>query len=271
MSREVGSVIAMPPERIVRLAASPFAEPVLTARTFEQAIGHIVEGIERARLRVGERLPNESELSDQLAISKPTLRQALRVLERAGLIEVRRGAGGGIFVAADLVPVDLIDSYVASEEHQVVEALVGRRVLETGVTRLAALAATEEDLEEIQRTIDLLDRHRGHRPLVMRADAAFHRAVSRACHNRALQGSMRLLGQELAPIRDAYRGGPDQDERTLDIHRRQLHAMRVKDLDRLDAVLDEHFRQLEGAFAEALGSTWQDLFGETTGRLPPNA
>jgi GntR family transcriptional repressor for pyruvate dehydrogenase complex len=240
-----------------------FAEPVLTERTFEQAIEHIVEGIERQGLRVGDRLPHEGELAEQLAISKPTLRQALRVLERAGLIAVRRGGGGGIFLVAELVPIDLINSYVASEEHQVVDVLIGRRILEAGVSRLAALSATEEDLDAIQRTVDLLERHRGRRPQVFRADAAFHRAVSRACHNRALQTAMRSLGHELAPIRDAYPGGPEQDDVTLDIHRRQLHAMRVRDLDRLDAVLDEHFRQLECAFAEAVGATWEELFGAT--------
>ena len=82
-----------------------------------------------------------------------------------------------------------------------------------------------------------------------------------------LQRAMRLVGQELAPIRDAYRGGPDQDDVTLDVHRRQLHAMRVHDLRVLDAVLDEHFRQLEDAFAEAVGSSWDALFGEIVGRL----
>ena len=256
-----------PTESAEPLPPGTFTEPVLTARTFEQAIEHVVEGIERSRLRVGDRLPNESELAEQLGISKPTLRQALRVLERAGLISVRRGAGGGIFVAAELIPFDLINSYVASEEHDVVETLLARRVLEGGVTQLAALAATEEDLGEIQRTIDLLARHGGNRPLVMRADAAFHRAVSRACHNRALQATMRMMGHELAPVRDAYRGGPEQDERTLDLHRRQLHAMRVQDRRRLDAVLDEHFRQLEEAFAEAVGSSWDALFGEAVGRL----
>jgi len=239
-----------------------FAEPVLTERTFEQAIEHIVEGIERSGLRVGERLPNEGELAEQLSISKPTLRQALRVLERAGLIAVRRGGGGGIFLAAELVPMDLIKSYVASEEHQVVEVLTARRILEAGVTALAAVSATDEDFDAIQRTVDLLERHRGNRPLVFRADAAFHRAVSRACHNRALQRAMRSLGHELAPIRDAYPGGPERDDVTLDIHRRQLHAMRVRDLERLDEVLDEHFRQLECAFAGAVGSTWDELFGD---------
>lgn len=245
----------------------PFADPILTARTFEQAIEHIVEAIERARLREGDRLPNEAVLAGQLGISKPTLRQALRVLERSGLVSVRRGAGGGIFLASDLTPVDLINAYVASEEHQVVEILVGRRVLEAGVTRLATLAATDEDLDEIGRTIELLERHQGNRRLVMRADAAFHRAVSRACHNRALQTAMRSLGHSLAPIRDAYRGGPEYDEQTIEVHRRQLHAMRLRQLDELDGVLDRHFGMLERAFADAVGSSWDELFGATAGPL----
>ena len=69
---------------------TPFAEPIRATRTFEAAIEHIVEGIERNRLRTGDRIPNESELSSLLGISKPTLRQALRVLERSGVIEDRK-------------------------------------------------------------------------------------------------------------------------------------------------------------------------------------
>ena len=79
-------------------------EPIRATRTFEAAIEHLTEAVERAGLRTGDRLPNESELAAQLGISKPTLRQALRVLELSGLVDVRRGKTGGIFVATDLVP-----------------------------------------------------------------------------------------------------------------------------------------------------------------------
>jgi GntR family transcriptional regulator, transcriptional repressor for pyruvate dehydrogenase complex len=238
-----------------------FVEPVATERTFEQAIDRIIEGIERSRLRSGDRLPNEAELAEQLGISKPTLRQALRVLERAGLVEVRRGGKGGIFLAGDLIPVDLLRSQVVAEEQHVVETLVGRRVIEGGVTRVAALVATEEDFAEIERTVELLAANTGSRPSVMRADAAFHRAVSRASHNRTMQAAMRLLAKELAPIRDAYPGGPEDDKLTLDIHRRQLEAMRRRDLDLLDEVLDQHFSQLEDLFARAVGASREELFG----------
>ena len=73
-----------------------FVEPVRTSRTFEAAIENLLEGIERATLHLDDRLPTEEQLAGQLGISKPTLRQALRVLERSGLLRVRAaGANEG--------------------------------------------------------------------------------------------------------------------------------------------------------------------------------
>jgi DNA-binding FadR family transcriptional regulator len=158
---------------------------------------------------------------------------------------------------------------VAAEEGLVVETLVARRILEGGVTRLATIAAREEDFEEMERTVALLASAAGGRDQVMRADAAFHRAVSRASGNRSMQAAMRELARELAPIRDAYSGDPRDDKHTLDIHRRQVQAMRRGDLDALDRILDEHFRQLEDLFASAVGSSWRKLFAATVRNLPP--
>jgi GntR family transcriptional repressor for pyruvate dehydrogenase complex len=236
--------------------ARPFAiEPIRATRTFESAIEHLTEAIERAHLRRGDRLPSESELAAALGISKPTLRQALRVLELAGLVSVRRGKGGGITVAGDLVPTVALSTAVAVEETAIADVLRARRVLERAVAFEALARATEADLAELGRTIDLLERHLGERASVMRADAMFHRAMVRACHNATIQAAMRGLSRALAPIRDAYSGGIDRDRATLDVHRRQLDALRRHDEAALDRVLDEHLRMLEDAFAEALSPT----------------
>ena len=144
-----------------------FVEPVRTSRTFEAAIENLLEGIERARLRQDDRLPTEEQLAGQLGISKPTLRQALRVLERSGLLRVRAGKGGGIFMASEVVPVDAISHNVAVEAEDAVDALSGRRVLEGAVTVMAARAATEEDYAGIERTNELMRRSIGDRPRVM--------------------------------------------------------------------------------------------------------
>jgi len=241
-------------------------EPVRTTRTFESAIEHLTEAIEQAGLRTGDKLPNESVLAERLGISKPTLRQALRVLELSGLVEVRRGKSGGIFVVTDLVPSVAIFTAVKLEEAAAIDVLRARRVLERAVAQEAMRVATAPDLVELERTVELLERHLGERPSVMRADAMFHRALVRSCRNETIQAAMRGVGRGLAPIRDAYSGGVPYDRQTLDVHRRQIAAMRGRDEDALDKVLDDHFRMLEAQFAKAIGRRWVDLFGSRARR-----
>jgi DNA-binding FadR family transcriptional regulator len=129
-------------------------------------------------------------------------------------------------------------------------------------------SATAADISELQHTIDLLERHLGERPSVMRADAMFHRALVRACRNDTIQTAMRGVARGLAPIRDAYSGGVSYDRQTLDVHRRQLHAIERRDADELDVVLDDHFRMLEAQFAKGIGRRWSDLFGSRAAAGP---
>jgi GntR family transcriptional repressor for pyruvate dehydrogenase complex len=243
--------------------AQPLFNPVRSTRTFEAAIASILEGIERARLRAGDRLPPEPELAAELAISVPTLRQALVVLSRAGVLEMRPGASGGIFLLSDLIPTEAISHAVAFEEDVAIDTLRARRLLEPAVALHASRVATADDYAELERTIELLRGHLGNRPLVMRADAMFHRALVRACHNRTLQEALQVVARGLAPIRDAYGGGIDADRETLSVHARQVEAMRSRDEDELLAVVDDHLRLLEEPFAKAIGRRWRDLFGRT--------
>src|SRR6185437_2246149 len=175
---------------------------------------------------------------------------------------------GGICVATDLVPAVALYSAVKLEEQSAIDVLRARRVLERAVAHEATRSATRADFAAIERTIDLLERHLGERPSVMRADAMFHRALVRSCHNETIQTAMRGVARGLSPIRDAYSGGVSYDRQTLDVHRRQLTAMRGRDETELDGVLDEHFRMLETQFAKGIGRRWGDLFGVRARRAP---
>jgi GntR family transcriptional repressor for pyruvate dehydrogenase complex len=128
-------------------AARFSVEPVRTTRTFEAAIEHLTEAIERAGLRTGERLPSEGALAEQLGISKPTLRQALRVLELSGLVQVRRGKAGGIFVVTDLVPSVAIFTAVKLEEEAAVDVLRARQIRGRAAAHQAMRTATSSDLD----------------------------------------------------------------------------------------------------------------------------
>ena len=82
--------------------------PVGPRRTFEGAVEQIAERIRVGELAQGERLPSERDLAAAMRISRPTLREAVRVLADAGVLAVRPGSGGGIFVASDYVPIELL-------------------------------------------------------------------------------------------------------------------------------------------------------------------
>jgi DNA-binding GntR family transcriptional regulator len=72
-------------------------------------------------------------------------------------------------------------------------------------------------------------------------------------------------------VRRAYPPSATEHERTLDVHRRQLAAMRARDLAAVRVVLDEHFRILEETVAARRGNTWDELFAPATtaGRAAP--
>jgi GntR family transcriptional repressor for pyruvate dehydrogenase complex len=245
----------------------PFVSPVRSTRTFESAIDHIIEGIERARLRQGDRLPNEGELARQLGISKPTLRQALRVLERSGLLTVKQGNAGGIFLASDYLATEAISSNVASEEHSVLETLRARRVIESAIAHEALVVATADDLAEIERTVELLRAPGISSAQLLRADMMFHRAVARAAYNRVLEQALQVVYRHLAPVRDV---GSESDEADVvrAIHRRQFDAMLARDPALLESALDHHFHFLEDRLARSLGRPWAELFAEPR---PPGA
>jgi GntR family transcriptional repressor for pyruvate dehydrogenase complex len=237
-----------------------FVDPIESTRTFEAAIEHLVEGIERAGLRPGARLPTERELATDLNISIPTLRQALTVLARTGLLAAKQGKGGGWFLSSDLIPADAISAAVAIEEDLAIESLRARRLVESSVARYVALTATDADIAQLEWSNELLASHIDDRAAVMEADAAFHRALVRAARNRPLQEAMRPISRQLHAIRDAYGGGREDNLKTLRLHRRQTEAIRNRDLDELGKVLDLHLRMLEDAFAAAIGRSPRELF-----------
>ena len=123
----------------------PKASDVVIAEIRERILFH--------RLPVGTRLPNETELMEQYGLGRVTIREALRVLERDGLVDIRRGPTGGIFVRhTDISQVsDAMAMLFRFSDTTLGEASEFRSLLEPRVARLAALNATDAQLEQIAK------------------------------------------------------------------------------------------------------------------------
>ena len=216
----------------------------------------IVDAISASRLRIGDRLPAERVLATQMAVSRPTIREALKVLARAGVLEVvGSGRGGGAYVRSDFVPPTLFEGQEDLRVSEVAGVLVTRRLLEPRLAQLAAVYATDEDIERLERTIELQSAATGDRARFLALDSRFHLQIAESAHNATIEAVMRVfirrleLAQDLALRRRA--------EMTWSVavadHRRILGALVGRDPDAAEARLFDHLAILEDAWAEESG------------------
>jgi len=222
--------------------------PVRTANAFEQTVERIGRAIRMGLLRPGQQLPSERELALQLALSRSTVREALRVLAEAGYLEARRGRGGGTFVTEVLPQLEARDPHDVARElgPRLPGILRYRRVIELGSAELAAERATADDRARLAVLIDeaeciSIDDYPAYRSL----DAHLHVTLA------GISGSLELVRavtEVHATISDLMVGMPRAHETLVNSqgqHRRLLAAVEAHDRDAARVAMREHVDGIE--------------------------
>ncbi|BCB92083.1 GntR family transcriptional regulator [Phytohabitans suffuscus] len=225
--------------------------PVRTRRPFEEAVAQIADAIRAGDLGLGDRLPPERTLATQLDISRPTLREAVKVLVNAGVLDVKPGPAGGIFVRSDVIPREVNAEDWQVRIGEVTDLLEARRLIQPRVAQLAGLRATESDFETMSTTLDLLARSMKDRNRFLQLDERFQLSIARAAHNRVLLEQMRHLLYQLRSAKDyALRDGISDSQWALDSLNRLLKAIMRRDPRLIEREMDEHLSYLEQLWAE---------------------
>ncbi len=192
----------------------------------DQALDQLRVTVESGEWPVGERIPNETVLAGRLGVGRNTVREAVRVLVHAGLLETRQG--DGTYVRARLDPAEALRRI---ERAELFEQLETRIALESEAARLAALRWQPADLRELREA--LAARAAAGEDLTRRIDhdQRFHEAVARAAHNRALLALYRYFSSAVARTielteRDAELPEPSQAD-----HEKLLDAIELRDAD----------------------------------------
>ncbi len=200
----------------------------------------------KSRWGVGEKLPNEVQLSEQLSISRGTVREAVRVLVSHGYLETRQGSGTYVLSATDTTrPLTMMRRATLRDQFE------ARLALDAEAARLAALRQTPHVIADLRRLLTERGNYDGRdKAGFVARDFAFHLGVVAASRNSVLANMYEFfsriigetieatLGQELrepdmaahAAIVDAIESGdPDRAEATV----RQFMAPVLRDLERL--------------------------------------
>jgi GntR family transcriptional repressor for pyruvate dehydrogenase complex len=207
---------------------------------------YVAEQIRRViLLRVAEpggRLPYEQELAAALGVSRSTITHALRLLEREGLVEVRRGRGGGVFslgVNADGADPEVVDA-LRAERDDIVAAVELRAVVEPAVAALAAERAAPGQLDALEALNEEMRNAEGDDHRFMRADTQFHLEVAAAAASELLADAVERGRLTLARALEALPDSPAWHERSVHQHERLLAALRHGDAAKSRAAMARH-------------------------------
>ena len=230
----------------------PF-EPVQQEKLSQGVIRQIEDLILRGILRQGERLPSERELSEQMKVSRPSLREALSDLQERGLLTAKMGAGvfvADVFGSAFAPP---LVKLFATHEKAVFDYISFRRDMEGLAAERAAKFATDTDLRVIDTIFEKMSAAHGKRDPADEAhlDADFHLAIIEASHNVVMLHMMRSM-YELLREGVFYNRAVMFKQRTtrdmlLEQHRRINLALQARDANAARAAVEAHLGFVETA------------------------
>ena len=223
------------------------------ARLSEDVAVDVVERIVRGELPPGSALPNEASLCAFYQVSRPVVREALKVVEQKGLIRIRRGDGTTVLPKSEWILLDstilrlLLDGDDADALRRNMISL--RRSLEAGMTASSVGRLDQRDFEEMERLIDVLDTATD--PEVLgAANTGFHDLIYTASGDDVSRAVVRqLVGvvQELTPVTF----GRDHFNESNRAHREVFERLRAGDANGASAAMADH-----------ISTHW--LFGNTT-------
>lgn len=213
-------------------------------RVYEDVIEQIEHLILEGNLAPGDVLPTERELATAFGISRGTLREAFRILEREGLIEAR--PGGGRFLSKNVSKAEDQKRMLENiERATIIELLEAREIFETGIVELAVKRATRQDIAEIEDALARWGKIDTDSDDPGKPDQAFHLAIAKATHNVVLVNLIELHMGLLQKTATKTVDIPGRRAEVYTEHLRILQAIKEKDPHKAKAALLHHIGQVK--------------------------
>jgi GntR family transcriptional regulator, transcriptional repressor for pyruvate dehydrogenase complex len=228
-------------------------------RIHESVADQIRQAIFGGLLTSGHKLPPEREMAERFQTSRVALREALRALEKEGMITIRQGFGGGAFVGdfdnALRVLLDSLNTVVKLGRAKSAHLSEVRTILEPEITSLASLRATSADLRAIEAVVLAQEKkieagglnrelESGRGPSG-RGCLEFHSRVAEAAHNPVLEIVVNAVNESIREPISRSKLTYDMRSRVVTSHRNIFEAVRSRDVTRARSVMTRHIEDVQ--------------------------
>jgi GntR family transcriptional repressor for pyruvate dehydrogenase complex len=168
-------------------------------RAYQDVVKQILDLISKGRLKKGDQLPTEREMSETFRVSRTTVREAIRYLESMRLVGSRQGDGTYVLASGENALSQSLSAALFQERDDLSDIFYIRKIIEPSIAQLAAEYATPAEVEEMEAIILEQEENLAAGKNNAEADTAFHMALARAAKNRVLgrlvQAIMDLLAE----------------------------------------------------------------------------
>lgn len=237
----------------MKAVAPPKFAPVRRTRVYEEVAAQIQKQIANGALRPGDHLPAERELAEAFGVSRASVRDAIRVLELAGLVVPRQGEGTVVReLTMDSVTSPLASALVTRRD-LLTDLLDARRIIEPALAERAARHGDDEDLRALEEILERQAAKVAEGDLAIEEDTAFHYRLATAARNQVILKVIDVLMDLLREGRARALQVRGRPRRSLEGHRRILAAIKHRDPQAAARAMEQHLQEI-GEILQQMGT-----------------
>jgi GntR family transcriptional repressor for pyruvate dehydrogenase complex len=195
-------------------------------RAYEDIVKQIRTLIEKGKLKRGDQLPVERELSETFKVSRATVREAIFNLEVMRLVQRRQGDGTYVIASSEETLVQPLAAALFHERDDIIDIFSIRKMIEPEVAQLASANATPEEIAELEELLKEQEEEIAGGKTPIQTDTDFHHLLARMSRNRVLERLLLALVDLLRRTRENYLQTSERMERSLRGHREILKAIK---------------------------------------------
>lgn len=218
---------------------------VTKKRAYEDIVKQIRHLVEKGRLKRGDQLPTERELSETFKVSRATVREAIFSLETMKLVDRRQGDGTYVIASSEEALVQPLAATLFHEKDDLIDIFFLRKILEPEVAQLASENATPEEINELEEILGEQEKEVVEGKATIEADSGFHHQLARMARNRILERLLLALLDLLSKTRENYLQTEERKQKSLQGHREVLLAIKNGNSAAARQAMRRHLKNVE--------------------------
>lgn len=215
-------------------------------RAYEDIVKQVRSLIEKGKLKRGDQLPTERELSETFKVSRATVREAIFSLETMKLVDRRQGDGTYVIASSEEALVQPLAVALIHEKGDIIDIFFLRKIIEPEIAQLASENRTAEDIAELEEILKEQEKEVSNGKNPVDTDSEFHHYLARMAKNRVLERLLLALVDLLAQTRERYLQTEERKQKSLHGHQGILAAIKNGNGPAARQAMRRHLEDVEG-------------------------